>query len=67
MGRLTRKELKQKDVAAFLGLGVRQTRNIVKRFKEEGPSGLNFRLLGKPGNRKYGADFKELVVQIAIC
>lgn len=62
LGRLERKELKQKDAAALLGLGDRQIRNIVRRFKEEGPSGLNSRLLGKPGNRRYGDDFKELVL-----
>ena len=62
LGRLERKELKQKDAAALLGLGVRQTRNVVKRFKEEGPSGLNSRLLGRPSNRRFGDDFKELVL-----
>jgi hypothetical protein len=62
LGRLERNELKQKDAAILLGLGVRQTRNVFKRYKEEGPSGLNSRLLGKPGNRRYGNDFRELVL-----
>ncbi len=62
LGRLERKELKQKDAAALLGLGVRQLRNVAKRFKEEGPSGLNSKLLGRPGNRRHGDDFKGLVL-----
>lgn len=62
LGRLERKELKQKDAAALLGLGVRQMRNVAKRYKDEGPGGLNSRLLGRPGNRRYADDFKELVL-----
>jgi transposase len=60
--RLERKEVKQKDAAVLLGLGVRQMRNLAKRYKEEGASGLVSRSTGKPSNRKYPDDFKELVL-----
>ena len=62
LGRLERGELKQKDAAALLGLGVRQLRNVINRFKAQGPSGLISKLQGKPGNRRYQDDFKDLVL-----
>ena len=62
LGRLERGELKQKDAAALLGLGVRQLRNVINRFKAQGPSVLISKLQGKPGNRRYQDDFKDLVL-----
>ncbi len=62
--RLERREIKQKDAAALLGLGTRQVRNLFARYRQHGPQGLVSRALGKPGNRKYPDDFKELVLGV---
>jgi transposase InsO family protein len=62
--RLERREIKQKDAAVLLGLRPRQIRNLVARYREQGPQGLVSMAIGKPGNRKYPDDFKELVLGV---
>jgi transposase len=62
--RLERREIKQTDAAVLLGLGARQVRNLVARHKEAGDEGLVCQAIGKPSNRQYQLDFKELVLDL---
>lgn len=50
--RVERKELRQKKAAQLLGVGARQVRQILKRYRQEGPAGLASQRYGRaPGNK----------------
>jgi len=49
-----RGDMKQQEAAGLLGISVRQTKRLLKRFREEGDKGLVHRLRGKTSNRRIG-------------
>ncbi|HEX7969381.1 MAG TPA: ISNCY family transposase [Stellaceae bacterium] len=54
LGRHERGELSQMEAAAMLGISERSFRRWRDRLREEGPSGLSDRRLGKPSARRAG-------------
>jgi transposase len=55
---------KMKDMSAKLGISYRQTRRIVKRYKEEGDAGLCHRSRGRESNRKLPDTIRRLAVDL---
>ena len=50
---VARRRLRQREAAVRLGLGERQVRRLVRRYREAGPAGLVRRYRGRsPGNAK---------------
>lgn len=47
-----------------IGISIRQTYRILKRYREEGDEGVIHRLRGKPSNRGYPNELKEQVIGI---
>ena len=45
-----------------IGISIRQTYRILKRYREEGDEGVIHRLRGKPSNRGYPNELKEQVI-----
>lgn len=62
--KLVRKEIKQKKAGEVLGVSVRQVKRLVKRYKQEGASGLVHKARGKVSNNKISQ--KELDLALSI-
>ena len=64
MKKLIKKELKQKQAAAIMGLSVRQVRRLKKRYQQEGPSGLIHKRRGSKSNRRIPSDEVNRIIEI---
>lgn len=60
--KLKKKEMKQKNAAAALGISVRQVRRLLKRYKEQGASGITHTLRGTVSNNHADTDVLSLAV-----
>ena len=58
------KELTQEEAGRLLKIGSRQIRKLLLRLKQEGPSGIVSRLIGKRGNRNKPLIFKHQVFKL---
>ncbi len=56
MAQLEAGSLRQKEVAARLGLSVRQVRRLMRAYQERGTAGLVSRRRGQPSNRRIKSD-----------
>lgn len=52
MEKLSSKRLKQKEAATILGLGIRQVKRLVKRYRRDGAKGLSHQGRGRVSNHK---------------
>jgi transposase len=52
MEKLTSKQVKQKEAATMLGLGLRQVKRLVQRYRKDGAQGLCHQGRGKVSNHK---------------
>jgi hypothetical protein len=64
MERLKEGFIDQKSAAIILKLSVRQVRNKIKRYREEGPSGLAHKNRGNPSNRSWNPQEKARAIII---
>jgi len=64
LDQLVKREIKQKKAAEILGLSVRQTRRLKKKYKVLGISGLIHGNRGKESNHKINNEEVEKVMQI---
>jgi len=58
------KKVRQREVAAWLGLTVRHVRRLIKRLRAEGEAGLVHRLRGQPSNRRAPSALKRRVLAL---
>ncbi len=56
--------LTQGEAARLLGISDRQIRNLLVRYRIEGPEGLISRHRGKPGNHRRDEGFKQQVLEL---
>jgi transposase len=56
--------MKQKEAARLSGVGDRQMRRIVARYRKEGDAGLVHRSRGRKSNRKMRESFKKQVISL---
>lgn len=64
MDNLIAKRIKQKHASKQLGISVRQVRRMVKRYKQEGASGLAHKNRGRIGNRALLPEKKQQVITL---
>lgn len=64
LGRVKRKELTVVEAAGLMGLSVRQSRRVWKRFKSESAAGLLHRLRGRLSNRRLGEELADQIVKL---
>ena len=64
LGRVKRKELSVVEAVPLLGLSLRQSRRVWKRFKIESDAGLVHRLRGRSSNRRLAEDVRQRIVKI---
>ena len=57
------KRLKVVQAASLIGLSTRQVHRLIKEYKENGPEGLTSKKRGKPSNRAFPQEFRELVLK----
>lgn len=62
MDNLVAKRIKQKHASSQLGISVRQVQRMVKRYKQEGLSGLIHKSRGRVGNRAMKQEKRNMVV-----
>src|SRR5689334_17625556 len=62
--RVKRKELKVVEAAELMGLSVRQSRRVWKRFQSQAAAGLVHRLRGRVSNRRLGEALADRIVKI---
>jgi len=58
------KQVRQREVAGWLGVTVRHVRRLIKRLRAEGEAGLVHRLRGQPSNRRYPSRLKARVLAL---
>jgi hypothetical protein len=63
LGRVKRGELSVVESAELMGLSLRQSRRVWKRFKALGDKGLVHRLRGRSSNHRLSAEVRDLVVK----
>lgn len=61
---LNANKIKHKEAAEKLELTPRQTKRLLKRYRESGEAGLLSKKRGKPSNNKYNEQFKEKIKTI---
>ena len=59
MQRLEEKRLKQKEAAEILGMGLRQVKRLLSRYRKDGASGLVSQRRGKASNNQLSAAVKQ--------
>lgn len=64
LNRVKRKELSVLAAAELMGLSVRQTRRVWKRFKAQGDAGLVHRLRGRVSNRRLAEELAQRAVKL---
>ncbi len=57
-------ELKLVDAAGIMAVSYRQSKRLWKRYREEGPAGLQHRSAGRESNRAKPAKFREQVLRL---
>ena len=58
-------EVGRATAALQLGIGVRQLKRLLRRYRENGPAGLQSRRRGLPSNRRLGDDVRGAVIELA--
>lgn len=58
-----KKRLRQREAAARSGVGVRQVKRLVKRYRERSPAGLVSGHRGKRANNAIGDDLRREVME----
>ena len=58
-------EVGRATAALQLGVGVRQLKRLLRRYRENGPAGLQSRRRGLPSNRRLGDDVRGAVIELA--
>jgi len=61
---LKNKEITQASAAEMLHLGVRQVRNKLKIFRNEGPKGLAHKNRGRPSPRKWSPEEEKVALEL---
>lgn len=64
LGRVKRGEMTIVQAAELVGLSLRQTHRVWKRFKACGDAGLVHRLRGRPSNRRLSAELRDRAVKL---
>ena len=64
MDNLLTKRVKQRHAAAQLGLSVRQIQRLVRRYREQGASGLIHKNRGRVSNRAINGQEKDRVIEL---
>jgi transposase len=64
MQRLDEKRMKQKAAAELLGIGERQVKRLLRRYREQGPSGLVSQRRGKPSSHQLAEETKREVLDL---
>ena len=64
IGQVAEKRLRQREAAERLGLGVRQVKRLLARYRERGPSGLVLGHRGKPSNNAMAAAARREAVEL---
>jgi transposase len=62
--KLTEKRLQQREAAEILGLSTRQIRRLVRRYIQEGESGLISKRRGRPSNNQLDAQLKRKAIEL---
>ena len=60
------KKRTQKEAAIALNISERQIRNLVKRFKEEGPDGLKHKNKFNKPSHSFSNDFKDKIIKLKL-
>lgn len=58
-------EISRSTAALQLGMTHRQLKRVLKRFREEGPSGLRSRRRGQPSNRRLSPEIRRQALELA--
>ena len=58
------KRLTQYQAGQSMGIGTRQVRRLIRRYRREGKSGLMSRRRGKPGNNRLPSEMRKQVVSL---
>lgn len=58
-------ELDRASAALKLGISRRQLKRLLRRYREQGPTGLRSRRRGRPSNRRLRDDVRRTVVELA--
>lgn len=61
---IERKKITVSEGSEALGISIRQSYRILKRYREQGDEGVIHRSRGKPSNRGYPNELKEEVIRI---
>jgi transposase len=64
MQRLDEKRMKQKAAAELLGIGERQVKRLLRRYREQGPSGLVSQRRGKPSSHQLAEENRREVLDL---
>src|SRR6266542_3834334 len=64
LSRVKEGELKLVDAAELMGVGYRQAKRLWKRYRKEGPEGLQHRSAGRESNRAKPKKFREKVLRL---
>ncbi len=64
LSRVKEGELKLVDAAELMGVGYRPTKRLWKRYRKEGPEGLQHRSAGRESNRAKAKEFREQVLRL---
>ena len=64
MQRLNAKTLTQREAAAMLGLGMRQIKRLVRRYRKHGAAGLVSKKRGRPSNHQLPPELKPKVLDL---
>jgi transposase len=64
MQRLDEKRMKQKAAAELLGISERQVKRLLRRYREQGPSGLVSQRRGKPSSHQLAEETKREVLDL---
>ena len=62
--RLDEKRMKQKAAAELLGVGERQVKRLLRRYREQGPSGLVSQRRGKPSSHQLAEAIRQEVLDL---
>ena len=64
MEMISRKKMTQKEASEKLGISLRQTKRIYKKYKNHGDEALNHGLLGTKGNHHIDIEFRNTVIEL---
>jgi transposase len=64
--KIIEKKLKQSEAADILGVGIRQIKRLVKKYRFEGALGLISKKRGSPGNHCLSKGLKELALGLIV-